>query len=473
MTNHSPSFPIAHRQSFEKSQRLMHWLIVAGVLLLSIALPLTASYYQILLFGVLCLVGVILALLRWPTLGLVALVYVALIVPSPELPGGLNVGVLFLGLLVGLWLLPMLAQGQIQLVTSPTIHPLLAVVGAAILAFMVGQLTWFVGTQHAPLDTQLGGLAIFVLAAGAFLLVAHQIHDLKWLQWLTWSYVALTSLQTLGWIAPWLVRGLNDRLLQPGTTNNSMFWLWLVAITFSQAIYNRKLHLVWRVLVGALCLATIYVVFIIQNEWKSGYLPAFVAIAAIIGARSWRLTLVLVVAGIVPAQLLSSQAVATDEYSYSTRLDAWIVVFQMIKFNPITGFGPGNYSFYTHLFPLRGYNARFNSHNQYLDIIAQIGILGLICFLWFAWKIGWLSWRLRDKAPAGFAQAYVYGALGGLAGMLASGMLVDWFLPYVYNIGLTGFRASMLAWVFLGGVVSIERIVRHQEETSSQQLIDQ
>ncbi|MEZ4867722.1 MAG: hypothetical protein R3C14_40730 [Caldilineaceae bacterium] len=446
----------------------LRWLLVVGILLCSVLLPLQASAYQLLLaLGALAVVGVILVVLRWPPVGLVALVYVALIAPAPDLPGGLNIGVLFLGLLIVLWLWPMIVQRRIQLVISPTVRPLLAIVGSAILAFIVGQLTWFVGTQHAPLDTQLGGLAIFVLAAGAFLLVAHQIHEMKWLQWLTWSYVALTSLQTLGWIAPGLVRGLNDRLLQPGTTNNSMFWLWLVAITFSQTVYNNKLHIVWRVVLGSLFLATMYVVFFIQNEWKSGYLPAFVAIAAIIAARSWRIALVLVLTCIVPAQLLSSQAVATDEYSYSTRLDAWLVILQMIKFNPVTGFGPGNYSFYTHLFPLRGYNARFNSHNQYLDIIAQIGILGLICFLWFAWEIGWLGWHLRDKAPSGFARAYIYGALGGLAGMLASGMLVDWFLPYVYNIGLTGFRTSMLAWVFLGGVVSIERIVRHQEATSS------
>ena len=37
---------------------------------------------------------------------------------------------------------------------------------------------------------------------------------------------------------------------------------------------------------------------------------------------------------------------------------------------------------------------------------------------------------------------------------------VDWVLPFTYNIGLSGFRTSMLAWMFLGGLVSIEQIYR-------------
>jgi hypothetical protein len=34
-------------------------------------------------------------------------------------------------------------------------------------------------------------------------------------------------------------------------------------------------------------------------------------------------------------------------------------------------------------------------------------------------------------------------------------------LPFVYNIGIAGFRASMLAWLFLGGLVALEQAVSH------------
>src|SRR5205823_6261109 len=97
-----------------------------------------------------------------------------------------------------------------------------------------------------------------------------------------------------------------------------------------------------------------------------------------------------------------------------------------------------NYYWYTPLFPIMGYAVRFNSHNNYVDIVAQTGLVGLACLAWLAWAVGRVGWQLRTRVPEGFAQAYVYGALGGLAGTLVAGTLGDWVLPLVYNIGLTG-----------------------------------
>jgi len=65
---------------------------------------------------------------------------------------------------------------------------------------------------------------------------------------------------------------------------------------------------------------------------------------------------------------------------------------------------------------------------------------------------------LREAVEPGFARGYVYGCLAGLVGTLASGALGDWFLPFVYNIGLAGFRASILGWLFLGGLVALAQI---------------
>jgi O-antigen ligase len=120
--------------------------------------------------------------------------------------------------------------------------------------------------------------------------------------------------------------------------------------------------------------------------------------------------------------------------------------------------GFANYYWYTPLFPIRGYAVSFNSHNNYVDIVAQTGIVGLACFLLFLWELGRLAWRLRERAPAGFTQAYVCGAFGGLAGMVVVGLLGDWVLPFFYNIGLNGFRSSMLGWLFLGGLIVIDQV---------------
>ncbi|UCF26761.1 MAG: hypothetical protein JSW42_08845, partial [Chloroflexota bacterium] len=115
------------------------------------------------------------------------------------------------------------------------------------------------------------------------------------------------------------------------------------------------------------------------------------------------------------------------------------------------------------LFPIMGYYVEFNSHNNYIDMIAQIGVLGLFFYLWFSWEIINVGWGLIKKKLDNFSQAYVIGAMGGLVGMLVAGMLGDWVIPFVYNVGMRGFRASVLGWIFLGGLVVIERLINNKE----------
>ena len=50
---------------------------------------------------------------------------------------------------------------------------------------------------------------------------------------------------------------------------------------------------------------------------------------------------------------------------------------------------------------------------------------------------------------------------------LVAASLGDWLIPFVYNVGLRGMRASILAWIFLGGLAAIEQIVKRSETPSS------
>ena len=137
------------------------------------------------------------------------------------------------------------------------------------------------------------------------------------------------------------------------------------------------------------------------------------------------------------------------------------MIAEIVKVNPILGLGPANYYWYTPLFPIRGYAVQFNSHNQFVDLVAQVGLVGLACFLWFIFEITLIGWYLRNRVPDGFARGYVYACLGGLAGTMVAAMFGDWVLPFVYNVGFVGFRASIYAWVFLGGLVAIEQMVKN------------
>lgn len=441
-------------------QLLLRLSLIIGLLLISAALSFKASQRQMMLvlmlpFGI----GLVLMFMRWPALGLIVTALAGLVVPYIG-PSGLNATVMMIALLLGLWLFEMVGRHhQIRLVPSRTLWPLLAFLIASGISFGIGQLPWFTFALHAPLGAQLGGLAIVVLSVGSFLLMANQVQDLRWLSRITWAFILLGGLAVLfRSLLPLIGISLGWLFLPVGT----VFFIMLVAMSFSQAAFNKDLHPRWRLLLGLLVLAIIYVLFVQKFDDKSGWLSCFVCIGATIGARSWRAGLVLAAAGVLLLIIMWAGFVGSDEYSVSTRFDAWAIMAQIIKHSPLLGFGFANYYWYTPLFPIRGYAVSFNSHNNYLDIIAQTGIVGLLCFVWFLWEIGLLGWRLRDQAPSGFAQAYVYGAIGGLAAMIVAGMFGDWVLPFFYNVGLNGFRTSAFGWMFLGGLVSIEQIIKSQ-----------
>lgn len=403
--------------------------------------------------------GLFILISRWPTLGLVFVLLGGMFIPF-SWQGGFNLSQIGLAAMLGIWFLNSLViRRKFSIVHSRAVRPILVFVLISILSFCIGQFSWYPFARNAPIEAQLGGLAINLLSAGAFLLVANLVDDLRKLEFLTWSFILLSSIYILG---RFLRLGFSDRLFQSGFTAGSLFWTWLVALLGGQVIANRGLQLGKRLLLGILLLLTFYVAMIQAYDWKSGWFPPLVSIAVIIAIRYWKIVRYFAFLAVIPFYYLATTSIGQEGWSWGTRMDAWTIVLSIASVSPILGMGFANYYWYTPLFPIRGWFVRFNSHSQYVDLIAQTGLLGLACFVWFFGEVGLLGLKLVKSAPEGFAKGYIYSALGGLAGTLVAAYLVDWVLPFVYNIGMTGFRASMLAWLFLGGVVSIEQIVRRQ-----------
>jgi len=374
-----------------------------------------------------------------------------------------NSTLLLLPVLLGLWIFDMLVRNRkVKFIRSRTFPPLIGLSLVVFLAFMVGRLPWFSFAHGATLMAQLGGLAVFLLSAGAFFLAAYQIQMLKWLQRLIWVFLGAGSFFIFGQLYPTL-RHFTHHLFPIGVTG-SLFWVWFVAFAFSQALFNRKIETHWRIALGCIVIAAFYINLHQTISWASGWLPSLVTAVIVlwVGAPRFGLPITFFsgLLGALNARKLINLVMTEQQYSLITRWEAWKIVVEIIKVSPLLGLGPANYYWYTPLIPILGWYVPFNSHNQYIDIIAQSGLLGFACFLWFVWEMWWLGWLLRDRVPeGGFEQAYVYGALGGLIGTLTAGMLADWVLPFVYNIGLSGFRVSVLGWIFLGGLVALEQII--------------
>jgi hypothetical protein len=455
----------------ENQLQLMKIIIISAVIMLSATVTFVfPPKYLPFLIVMIAAVGALIIYLKYPPLGLIALIVGALLLGYELGTGsqtGLNIAVLLLPVLIGIWFMDMFVrQRRLQIFWSRTYLPLLGFEIISILAFAFGQLPWFVFAHQAPLMSQLGGLAIFILSAGAYVLTAN-ILDLKWLKIITLIFMILAAVYILARIILQLNRSLDDWM--PDGATGSLLWIWMVVIPFSQFLFNRDLKVIWRIAVLGLAILVLYVAIFGEFGWKSGWIPPLAAIGMLIWIRYPRLRIFLVIGAGLAVWFMSAELIQSDQYSYITRIEAWkIMLNEIVRVNPLLGLGPANYRFYTPLFPIMGYYVEFNSHNNYIDILAQVGLFGLIAYLWFAWEVFRLGWRLLKLKLDDFSLAYVAGALGGLVGMLVAGMLGDWVLPFVYNVGMRGFRSSILGWIFLGGLVVIERIAANEGLKSQQ-----
>lgn len=451
------STPISPTEKSRSEMNQTPWFrltVIFAVILISAALAFLSAGDQFTM--VVVLLGSLpaaLALLRWPVLGLLAVIISGMTIQYLG-PGGVNVTMMIVAVLILFWVVELVVgKRRMALAFSKTMIPLLALIIIATISFGMGQIPWFTFGRTAPFDAQLGGFMVVVLSYCAFLLAAQQISDLRWLKWMTWTFVLLASVFVISSLVPPLRTVLARNIKMGGVS-----WLWLVAICLSQLLFNKDLKPYLKFGLMAILACSLYILISVKFNDKSGWMPALIVVGVITFMRSWRLGMALVVLGLILVAMLLPQVLETENYSLSTRVEAWEIMFNIIKANPLLGLGFANYYWNTRLFAIRGWYVEFNSHNNYVDILAQTGILGMAAYIWFFWEVWRLAWRLRNAVPEGFAKAYLYGAIGGLVGTAVIGMFGDWVLPFVYNTGLAGFRSSVVAWLLLGGVVVLENL---------------
>ncbi|MFZ0544631.1 MAG: O-antigen ligase family protein [Candidatus Promineifilaceae bacterium] len=406
--------------------------------------------------------------LRWPVLGILFLVASTTVIPWLINTGTktyLNLTVLLVPALLGLWVFDYVARRRsFHLYFSSSIFAAFGLAIAATISFLLGQLPWF-SLAPAPLTAQLGGLAIFMFSVGAFLLAVHHIEGQVWLERMVWLFLLLATFQMVANMMPNILPV--KVIFHP--LNSSLVLTWLMALAYSMAVFNRRLNVVWRIVLFFTVLLALYLTVFRLRSWASGWMPGMVSLFVITWAWKPRLGMIMGIVGggfalLYFRDIIGEVILQDNIYSLDTRVAAWRILVEMIHVNPFLGLGPANYYWYTPLYSILGYNVQFNSHNQYVDLVAQVGLVGTAFFAWWAYAVARIGWRLRDVVSVGFEKAFVYAAIGGLAGTLFAGMLGDWVIPFVYNVGLNGFRGSVIAWLMLGGLVALERIYKKKEQ---------
>ncbi len=399
-----------------------------------------------------------------PFLGIAAMVVTAAALPMHVAAEGQVNAPLGLAALVSVcWLVrELFIMRRLNLTASPVVGTLIALMVAAIASFFAGQIDWYSVPGAGP-GAQLGGLAMFLLSGGVLLAVAHQLRTVQELKKITYLFLAAGSVVPFLMLSPKL-----DVIAGPTIspfTIGSVFWTWLVGMGAAQAWFNRTLPPVARLGLLIVVFTALFHGIVQRQDWASGWVPAVIAIGIVAMIRFPRTMICASLAGgavgLFALKKVIGGLMVNEAYSLMTRMDAWHTLWAIIKKSPIFGVGLSHYYHFTQLYSTTGWYVKFSSHNNYIDLAAQTGFVGLFLFLCFGLATCSLILKLYKEVSGDFERAYVIGCTGCVTASLASGMLGDWLIPFVYNIGLAGFRSSLLFWVFVGGALKLWNL-RHE-----------
>jgi hypothetical protein len=357
----------------------------------------------------------------------------------------------------------------IRIKRSPLNLPLLAFLVSALISWLIGYVIWDwkVVIEKNILIVQIGQYALYLFSFGAMYLTAHQDLSEKHLK----LWLVIIVIIGMGEIAAEYFLGISE-----GRNNGiigSLFTFPLVLLT-AQLLFNPQFNAWGRL--ATIAAAGIWLLWAYTNiDWKGVWVPALIGLAVVVLVRNWKLTLVGAIAvGIIfflQWDVLHATLFAPEFGSNSLiRPLIWQDIASMVMpRSPLFGLGLANYFYYWNdpsLMPASRIAAGWNkwntwgyaipSHNMFVDVFAQTGIVGSIFFLWGMGAALWMAYRVIRQLKPGFLRAYAIGVAAGFAAMLAGSFLfADWLIPFVYNITITGFRHSVYAWILLGTLLGL------------------
>jgi len=152
----------------------------------------------------------------------------------------------------------------------------------------------------------------------------------------------------------------------------------------------------------------------------------------------------------------------TKGSSLKRRIAIWKFTGMMIKDHPILGSGLGTFKYnslnYQARFFDQGENRRLypygiadKVHNEYLQLGAEVGILGLSIFLWLIITIFNYGIKLLKRLKDEYKQGIIIGLMGGIVAVLIDG---------IFGFPLHLPATLVLFWLFVGLIVSI----KHSEQ---------
>jgi len=375
----------------------------------------------------------------------------------------INLPFLLAGLLVGGWFVRIVSDRSARIHKTPLNLPALLLTAAFGISLFAGRISWNVHViDLTALEVQLAQVALVWVSLGLMLMVGNTLGE-KQLKQLVGLFLVLGAAEAVNaylarFGAPNLFSNVRGSLLT-----------WLAVIPFGLALCDDRFSLGWRIALGLLALAWLGNGLIFDTHTASTWAPIVVGLVAIVFLYSRKLFFILlglvaVVAVLFPQIILKPIQLAADRPAYN-RIGLGIRTLDLGMSSPLIGLGPASYRAYvltymnydSEIFSgIAMTNWRNSSHNQYIDMFAEAGLIGLLAYLWLMAAAVLFAWWKYRKARTGFQRGYSLAVFGGCVAMAPIGVIGDWVIPLVYNIGYRGFPTSVFIWVFIGGLVALD-----------------
>ena len=419
-------------------------------------------------------IAIVVVALRHLELGVYAIVLAAFFI-RVTIPTGtqsrIPVSLVLTVMLFGFWMLRMLLQKHVTFVPSRINMPLLGFVVVALFSYPWSWLSWrpelwqFTTIQRFMV-TQIGGLSVMVLLPAAFFLGLNVLTDVKWPKWLLGAMVVIALPELVARLTGYVgfaIAGI-------GVSGPGLYHQWLIALLYAQLLFNPSLSKLMKVAFAGLIAGWFFWGFVIKIEWISGWGPSMLAIWFLTFLRSKRAAFALVILAVLVVAVRWDYFVdkvwhqsAGEDFNRFWIWQTIIFDLTLSKAGIVLGAGPAGYApYFMTYYP----GMAMSAHNNFVDIIAETGLIGTFFFMWFLGAVLYTGWTLKSKIKDHFLLAYNNGLLAGFVAMLAAMMLDDWFLPFAYNNGLPGFDMNVYAWLMLGTMAGLERWVDARATTA-------
>lgn len=222
-------------------------------------------------------------------------------------------------------------------------------------------------------------------------------------------------------------------------------------IAFAKALYakNSTARILW------LLLTVFYGTGVIMALGREAWIGLFLSSFIMLVIRTKNPTALLFL--LVPLALLfipgatnffdPTQAYGSDRVKIAfDAINIWL-------HSPIFGVGAGNFQFFDRVY---GVDKVGLAHNQFLSVLAEMGIQGLICLIWLMVAVGYVNAKYFLASKSDLGRSVALGSIGFYVSIVFGGLFTGIFIPSAAAGGGTAaFVEASYRWLLVGLVLSI------------------